>query len=226
MQNNEKFSRIIGYSFKDEILLELALTHRSAATENNERLEFLGDSVLGLVISTQLFSQLPQSDEGILSRLRASLVKGETLSELAKDIGLGDYIQLGSGELKSGGFRRASILADAFEAVIGAIYLDGGIEAATSFILSQFDKRLANIDPNEVSKDPKTLLQEYLQARNQPLPTYTVVLIEGKSHDQTFTVNGEVEVIKQVIQAKGKSRRFAEQQVAEKILDILKNDNR
>jgi len=222
MYSTKKFCQLIGYTFNDIAFLNLALTHRSAATENNERLEFLGDSVLGLVISTQLFSQLPQSDEGILSRLRASLVKGETLSELAKDIGLGDYIQLGSGELKSGGFRRASILADAFEAVIGAIYLDGGIEAATSFILSQFDERLAEIDPNEVNKDPKTRLQEYLQARNQPLPIYTVVLIEGKSHDQTFTVNGEVDVIKQVIQGKGKSRRFAEQQVAQKILDILK----
>ena len=222
MQSTMKFCKVIGYNFNDITFLELALTHRSAATENNERLEFLGDSVLGLVISTQLYSQLATSDEGILSRLRASLVKGETLSELAKDIGLGDYIQLGSGELKSGGFRRASILADAFEAVIGAIYLDGGIEAATSFILSQFDKRLADIDPNEVNKDPKTRLQEYLQARNQPLPIYTVVLIEGKSHDQTFTVNGEVDVIKQVIQGKGKSRRFAEQQVAQKILDILK----
>lgn len=222
MQSTTKFCKVIGYNFNDITFLELALTHRSAATENNERLEFLGDSVLGLVISAYLYSQLSTSDEGILSRLRSSLVKGETLSELAKDIDLGDYIQLGSGELKSGGFRRASILADAFEAVIGAIYLDGGIEAATSFILSQFDKRLANIDPNEVSKDPKTRLQEYLQARNQPLPIYTVVLIEGKSHDQTFTVNGEVEVIKQTIQGKGKSRRIAEQQVAEKILDILK----
>ena len=222
MRNNEKFSRMIGYTFKDETLLDLALTHRSAATGNNERLEFLGDSILSLVISTRLYSQFTMSDEGVLSRLRASLVKGETLSKLAKDIGLGDYIQLGSGELKSGGFRRASILADAFEAVIGAIYLDGGIEAASTFILSQFEKRLAEIDPNEVNKDPKTRLQEYLQARNQPLPIYTVELIEGKSHDQTFTVNGEVEVIKQVIKGKGKSRRFAEQQVAEKILDILK----
>ena len=222
MRNNEKFSRMIGYTFKDETLLDLALTHRSAATGNNERLEFLGDSILSLVISTRLYSQFTMSDEGVLSRLRASLVKGETLSKLAKDIGLGDYIQLGSGELKSGGFRRASILADAFEAVIGAIYLDGGIEAASTFILSQFEKRLVEIDPNEVNKDPKTRLQEYLQARNQPLPIYTVELIEGKSHDQTFTVNGEVEVIKQVIKGKGKSRRFAEQQVAEKILDILK----
>lgn len=219
--STEKFCRLIGYTFNDVAFLNLALTHRSAATENNERLEFLGDSVLGLVISTELFSQFPTSDEGILSRLRASLVKGETLSELAKEIDLGDYIQLGSGELKSGGFRRASILADAFEAVIGAIYLDGGIKEATTFILSQFQERLKSIDPNIVIKDPKTRLQEYLQARNQPIPVYTVVLIEGKSHDQTFTVNGQVEIINQVVQAKGRSRRIAEQQVAEKILELL-----
>ena len=219
--STDKFCRVIGYTFNDVAFLNLALTHRSAATENNERLEFLGDSVLGLVISTELFSQFPTSDEGILSRLRASLVKGETLSELAKEINLGDYIQLGSGELKSGGFRRASILADAFEAVIGAIYLDGGIKEATTFILAQFQERLNNIDPKIVSKDPKTRLQEYLQARNQPIPVYTVVLIEGKSHDQTFTVDGQVEIIKHVVQGKGRSRRIAEQQVAEKILELL-----
>lgn len=223
MYSNEKFSQITGYTFNDVGLLESALTHRSAASDNNERLEFLGDSVLSLVISTELYSKFPKCDEGILSRLRASLVKGKTLSEIAKDIGLGDYINLGSGELKSGGFRRASILADAFEAVIGAIYLDGGIKEAEKFILAQFNGRINEIDPNEVNKDPKTRLQEYLQARNYSLPVYTVVSIEGKSHDQTFTVNAQVEVVNQVIQAKGKSRRFAEQQVAQKILELLKH---
>lgn len=222
MQNSDKLSKIIEYTFIDNSYLESALTHRSAASDNNERLEFLGDSVLSLVISTKLYSQFPDSDEGILSRLRASLVKGETLSELAKDINLGDYIELGGGELKSGGFRRASILADAFEAVIGAIYLDGGLKAAENFILSQFATRLEKLNPNDVNKDPKTQLQEYLQARSLPLPVYTVVSIEGKSHEQTFTVDGQVDVIKQVIQGKGKSRRYAEQQVAQKILDKLK----
>lgn len=224
MLSNEKFFQTIGYTFKDIDLLDSALTHRSAATDNNERLEFLGDSVLSLVISTELYSKFPKSDEGILSRLRASLVKGETLSELAKDIGLGDYINLGSGELKSGGFRRASILADAFESVIGAIYLDGGIKEAEKFILTQFQDRLNAINPDEVNKDPKTQLQEYLQARNHPLPVYTVVSIDGKSHEQIFTVDGQVEIINRVIQGKGKSRRFAEQQVAQKILELLKND--
>ena len=225
MHSNEKFSQITGYTFNDAALLESALTHRSAATNNNERLEFLGDSVLSLVISTELYSKFSKSDEGILSRLRASLVKGKTLSELAKEMGLGDYINLGSGELKSGGFRRASILADAFEAVIGAIYLDGGIKEAEKFILAQFKDRINEIDPNEVNKDPKTRLQEYLQARNHPLPIYTVVSIEGKSHDQTFTVDAQVEVINRVIQGKGKSRRYAEQQVAQKILELLKHDS-
>ena len=224
MQSIEKFTNIIGYNFNNLALLELALTHRSAATENNERLEFLGDSVLSIIISTKLYSKFPKNDEGILSRLRASLVKGETLSELAKTINLGEYIQLGSGELKSGGFRRASILADAFEAVIGAIYLDGGIEKAEAFILTQFEELLNKINPDEVNKDPKTQLQEYLQARNHPLPVYTVVSITGKSHEQTFTVDGQIEILDQVIKGKGKSRRYAEQQVAQKILELLKND--
>lgn len=222
MQSIEKLIQRLGYSFSDATILELALTHRSAATNNNERLEFLGDSVLGMVISIQLYSKFPKSDEGVLSRLRASLVKGETLSELAKDINLGDFIKLGSGELKSGGFRRASILADAFEAVIGAIYLDGGIQEAEKFLLAQFENRLNKIDLNEISKDPKTRLQEYLQARNHPLPVYTVVSIEGKSHEQTFTVDGQVEIINRIIQGKGKSRRYAEQKVAQKILELLK----
>ena len=222
MQNILKLSKSINYEFSDKTFLEIALTHRSAATINNERLEFLGDSVLSLVISTELYSQFPDVDEGILSRLRASLVKGDTLSVLAKEIELGDYITLGSGELKSGGHRRASILADAYEAVIGAIYLDGGMDSAQKFILTQFASRLDLIDPKEVNKDPKTQLQEYLQARNLALPIYTVVSIEGKSHDQTFTVDGKVDVINHVIQGKGKSRRYAEQQVAQRILDKLK----
>jgi len=222
MQNTEKLLKAIEYKFTDTSLLDIALTHRSAATINNERLEFLGDSVLSLVISNKLYSLFPEVDEGILSRLRASLVKGDTLSQLAKEIDLGDYIILGSGELKSGGHRRASILADAFEAVIGAIYLDSGIRSAEKFILTQFLSRLENINPNDVNKDPKTQLQEYLQARNLALPVYTVVSIEGKSHDQTFTVDGKVDVVNSVVQGKGRSRRYAEQQVAQKILDKLK----
>lgn len=224
MDSRRQFLKIIDYIFNDIALLDSALTHRSAAASNNERLEFLGDSVLGLVISTELYKRFPDIDEGVLSRLRASLVKGETLAELAKEINLGEYIQLGGGELKSGGFRRASILADAFEAVIGAIYLDGGIQAVTKFILSQFQTRLNKVNPGEVSKDPKTRLQEHLQARSLPLPVYTVISIEGESHQQTFTVKGQVDVIDYEIKGTGKSRRYAEQQVAQKILDLLSND--
>ncbi|VAW91205.1 Ribonuclease III [hydrothermal vent metagenome] len=224
MDSRTKFLKIIEYTFNDIALLDSALTHRSAASNNNERLEFLGDSVLGLVISSELYKRFVDIDEGVLSRLRASLVKGETLAELAKEINLGEYIQLGSGELKSGGFRRASILADAFEAVIGAIYLDGGIQAATKFILSQYQTRLSKVNPSEVSKDPKTRLQEYLQARSLPLPVYTVIAIDGESHQQSFTVTGKVAVVNSEIKGSGKSRRFAEQQVAQKILDLLIND--
>ncbi len=224
MDSRKQFLKIIEYTFNDIALLDSALTHRSAASNNNERLEFLGDSVLGLVISTELYKRFSDIDEGVLSRLRASLVKGETLAEQAKEINLGEYIQLGGGELKSGGFRRASILADAFEAVIGAIYLDGGIKAATKFILSQFQTRLNKVNPGEVSKDPKTRLQEYLQARSLPLPVYTVISIEGESHQQTFTVKGQADVIAHEIKGTGKSRRYAEQQVAQKILDLLSND--
>ncbi len=224
MVSRTKFLKVIDYIFNNAALLDSALTHRSAAANNNERLEFLGDSVLGLVISTELYQRFSDIDEGVLSRLRASLVKGETLAELAKEINLGEFIQLGSGELKSGGFRRASILADAFEAVIGAIYLDGGIQAATKFIHTQYATRLNKVNPKEVSKDPKTRLQEYLQARSLPLPVYTVISIDGESHQQTFTVKGQVEVIDHEIKGSGKSRRFAEQQVAQKILELLTND--
>lgn len=225
MQNSNDLSKILSYSFNDAALLETAVTHRSYDSKNNERLEFLGDSVLSLVISNELYSRFPDCNEGALSRIRASLVKGETLSELAKDINLGEYIKLGSGELKSGGFRRASILADVFEAVIGAIYLDGGITQAENFILSQFEARLKKIDPDEVSKDPKTQLQEYLQARGLQLPIYEVISVTGKSHDQTFTVEGRVDNVRQVVKGKGKSRRYAEQQVAQKILELLRHDS-
>jgi len=225
MQSILKLSTVFGYSFNYITLLDIALTNRSVMSYYYERFEFLCDSVFSLVISTSFFEKFPDLNEGDFSRLRASLVKGETLSKLAKEINLGEYISLGSGELKSGCYRRASILADAFEAVIGAIYLDGGIDEARRFILSQFQKRLSEINPDDVSKDPKTQLQEYLQARGLPLPIYNVVSIEGQSHKQTFTVEGEVEIVKQVIKAQGKSRRYAEQQVAQQILGLIQNDD-
>jgi len=217
-----KVSQLFDYQFKDENLLTLALTHRSMGSKNNERLEFLGDSILGMVISCELFKRFPNEKEGVLTRLRSSLVKGETLSEIAVELNLGEYIQLGSGELKSGGFRRASTLADAVEAILGAIYLDSyvdfGIKRIEEIILNVFSSRINKCEPGGVLKDPKTRLQEYLQAKNLPLPTYSVVSISGKEHQQTFKVSCSIEGSSNHIVATGASRRKAEQAAAEKTL--------
>lgn len=221
----DKISRIFDYQFKNESLLSLALTHRSMGSKNNERLEFLGDSILGMVISYELFNRFPNEKEGVLTRLRSSLVKGETLSEVAAELKLGDYIKLGTGELKSGGYRRASTLADIVEAIIGAIYLDSkidfGISKVEKIILNVFQSRLNNCEPGGVLKDPKTRLQEYLQSKNLPLPTYDVVSISGKEHLQTFKVSCSIEGFSNHVVAKGASRRKAEQAAAEKALDAL-----
>ena len=212
-----KLSKQLDYYFNDEALLLNALTHRSAGQQNNERLEFLGDAVLGMVIAAELYRRFPDCSEGEMSRLRASLVKGETLSELARDLSLGDYLRLGPGELKSGGFRRDSILADAFEAILGAVYLDSDLATCEALILNQLSERLNNVSPDNVGKDPKTRLQEYLQARHQPLPSYEVVDISGKAHAQTFTVECKVEN-GSVVTAVGSSRRKAEQIAASQVL--------
>jgi len=221
----EKVSQIIDYRFKDESLLSLALTHRSIGSKNNERLEFLGDSILGMVISSELFNRFPNEKEGVLTRLRSSLVKGDTLSEIAIELNLGDFIKLGSGELKSGGYRRASTLADAVEAIIGAIYLDSraesGIQQVEKIILSIFNTRLDNCEPGGVLKDPKTRLQEYLQSKNLQLPTYSVVSISGKEHLQTFKVSCSIDGYPNHVVATGASRRKAEQAAAEKALVTL-----
>lgn len=220
-----KVSELFDYVFKDESLLNLALTHRSMGSKNNERLEFLGDSILGMVISSELFTRFPAEKEGVLTRLRSSLVKGETLSEIAAELNLGEFIKLGSGELKSGGFRRASTLADAVEAIIGAIYLDSYAEHGTNkiekIILSIFNERLNNCEPAGVLKDPKTRLQEYLQSKNLPLPTYNVVSISGKEHLQTFKVSCSIEGVHNHFVATGDSRRKAEQAAADKALNTL-----
>lgn len=213
----------LGYSFSNQALLERALSHRSTGSNNNERLEFLGDSILSYIISAELFKRFPEVDEGGLSRLRASLVKGDTLAAMAKELSLGDYLKLGPGELKSGGFRRGSILADAFEAILGAIYLDSDIDTVQRIVLQLFDSRLNNVDPETALKDPKTRLQEYLQARQLPLPSYEVVEITGKAHAQTFTVSCFIEDLDQKVVAEGSSRRKAEQQAAKMILDRLDN---
>ena len=220
-----KVGQIFDYQFNDESLLLLALTHRSMGINNNERLEFLGDSILGMVISSELYNRFPKEKEGVLTRLRSSLVKGETLSEIAVELNLGEYIQLGSGELKSGGFRRASTLADAVEAIIGAIYLDSrkdhGITVVEKIILNIFISRINNCEPSGVLKDPKTRLQEFLQSRGLPVPAYSVTSISGKEHQQTFKVSCSIEGYANHVNATGSSRRKAEQAAAEKALETI-----
>lgn len=226
MQNSlEKFSKLINYHFNDESLLTTALTHRSANNNHNERLEFLGDAVLGLIISTAIIEKFPRANEGELSRLRASLVKGATLSEVAAELSLGDWIYLGSGELKSGGFRRESILADTLEAVFGAVYVDGGFNCAQDVVLNLFTSRLENVDPARLRKDPKTELQEYLQAQGKSLPEYEVLETLGKSHQQMFKVLCQISAYDLATTGNGLSRRKAEQDAAKLALDkiLVKN---
>ena len=210
-----------GYEFKDQRLLALALTHRSAASFNNERLEFLGDAVLNVVISERLYRQRPSAAEGALSRLRASVVSGATLSEVGAQIGLGDWLNLGPGELKSGGYRRGSILENTLEALLGAIYLDGGHEAAAAVIDRLFGERLHNLPPAAELKDPKTRLQEWLQSQGLPLPDYSIESVSGEPHQQTFTVTCAVEQLRVAGQGQGRSRRLAEQAAAERVLSSI-----
>ncbi len=217
----ERLQRGLGYHFRNEGALQVALTHRSAGRDNNERLEFLGDAILSFVISEELYQRYPRADEGRLSRLRATLVRGDTLAAIARDLALGDYLHLGSGEMKSGGFRRESILADAFEAIIGAIFLDAGIDAARDFILRHLGPRLTEVDTASSLKDPKTRLQEFLQSRRRPLPNYEVISVEGDEHAQTFRVACHVEGISEPLQGVGNSRRKAEQMAAEEALKRL-----
>ena len=218
------FSRRVGHTFDDMALLELAMTHRSFGGQNNERLEFLGDSIVNFVIAEALFERFPQAREGQLSRLRARLVRGQTLAELAREMEFGECLRLGSGEMKSGGHRRDSILADAVEAVLGAIYLDAGMEVTRTRVLAWYVERLESLDLQDTQKDPKTRLQEFLQSRQSPLPRYEVVSVEGEAHDQTFTVECHVELLATHTLGTGPSRRHAEQQAAE--LAILQLDNR
>jgi ribonuclease-3 len=202
-------------------LLEAALTHRSAGGPHNERLEFLGDAVLNCVAAVLVFREFATADEGELSRFRASLVSGETLAAIAADIGLGSQVRLGSGELKSGGFRRKSILADALEALFGAIYLDGGYAAATTVVERLLATRLDKLPSAAELKDPKTRLQETLQARGLPLPVYAVESISGEAHNQLFNVYCVVEALGLKTLGAGASRRRAEQAAAQLLLDEL-----
>jgi ribonuclease-3 len=215
----------LGYEVRDVALFSAALTHRSAARPHNERLEFLGDAVLNLSIAEHLYRGNPQADEGDLSRLRAWLVSSPPLAQTAAQIGLGEVLRLGSGELKTGGFRRESILADALEALLGAIYLDGGLSAAQRVIFELFGERLAHLPDTDDLKDSKTRLQEHLQSRGLPLPAYEVVRTEGEIHAQTFWVRCEVNTLGREATGRGLSRRRAEQEAAALVLrEILDSE--
>lgn len=217
-----KLLDLIGYEFGAPELFQKALTHRSAGSRNNERLEFLGDAVLGCVIAEELFRCYPDAREGELSRLRATLVRRETLAEIAHDLDIGHFIRLGTGERKSGGHHRDSILSDAVEAVFGAIYLDGGFDAARQVILSLYAEKFANVMDIDELKDAKTRLQEYLQSRQQPLPQYDMVEMRGKAHDRSFRVTCTVDVDgTRTTRGEGKSRRQAEQKAAALMLSEL-----
>lgn len=216
---NARLYAALGYGFQQPEALEEALTHRSASAHNNERLEFLGDALLNLIVAEYLFQHYPKASEGELSRLRASLVKGETLADLARELKLGDWLRMGPGELKSGGYRRESILSDALEAVIGAVYLDGGFDACRKLVLHLYRDWLARLPSASELKDPKTRLQEYLQARQQALPVYNVLEIHGEPHAQSFTV--ECVVVGRRTIAIGNSRRKAEQEAARLLLEQI-----
>ena len=211
----QDLAKRLSHAFVNDDLLTQALTHRSLGAYNNERLEFLGDGALNFIIANQLYQRFPKLAEGDLSRLRAQLVKEATLSELAMSLNLGDALRLGEGELKSAGWRRPSILADALEAIIGAIYLDGGCAAAEAFVLGLYAGKLDTIDPKVIDKDPKSLLQELLQSRKIAVPEYTVTLTSGEAHAQQFVVECFIEKHNIRTTGEGSSRRLAEQQAAQ-----------
>jgi ribonuclease-3 len=214
----------LGHEFADPELLVMALTHRSAGSKNNERLEFLGDSIINHIVADALYQRFPRAREGDLSRMRASLVKGDTLAELARELQLGEYLLLGPGERKSGGYRRSSILADTLEALAGAIVLDAGYERCRDCVLRWFGTRLDQLAAGAVDKDAKTRLQEYLQGRGNPLPEYELVAVEGDDHDQQFSVACRLSRPQLVVQGSGSSRRKAEQAAARDALQRLAAD--
>ncbi|RUR13358.1 ribonuclease III [Legionella sp. km772] len=222
MKNDlDPLCRRLNYQFQNKKLLKQALSHCSVGSENYERLEFLGDSILSFVIANELFNKFPLLSEGELSRLRSFLVKGEMLAEIAKELNLGTFLFLGQGELKSGGFRRASILADALEAIFAAIFLDSGINEAQTVILALYRSRLDSADLSYCLKDPKTQLQEFLQAAKHPLPEYTLTKVEGEEHDQIFYVSCKVPGIDKIAYGEGTNRRKAEQISAKSLLKQL-----
>ncbi|QIK81788.1 ribonuclease III [Lysobacter sp. HDW10] len=212
---------LIGHTFKDANLLTRALKHRSAGAEHNERLEFLGDSIVNFLVAEALFKKWPAADEGALTRMRADLVRESSLAAIARTLSLGDRLLMGPGEIRSGGFRRESILSDALEAIIGAIYLDAGIETCKQVVLPWFDPRIAALDPKgDIGKDAKTLLQEWLQARQRSLPVYTLMSETGEEHARTFFVRCQLDD-GLFGEDSGKSRRQAETRAAERVLSQL-----
>ncbi len=223
-----KLKKILNYEFNDLSLLETALTHCSAGNPNNERLEFLGDAILGAIIADELHHRFPEGSEGQMTRLRSSLVKKQTLAKLGRDLELGSYLKLGEGEMKTGGWRRASILENTIEAIIGAVYLDSGFDRCRLFVKDIFKALLGSITLEDIQKDPKTTLQEYLQSQKKSVPSYEVLSSTGKSHEQIFTVSCSCELLPAAIQAQGASRRKAEQAAAQQVLDFIqqqKSDN-
>ncbi len=216
-----ELGRRLNYTFRRPELLDQALTHRSKSATNYERLEFLGDSILGFAISSELYTRYPGLYEGELTRLRASLVNKSTLAALARDLGIGNYLRLGEGELKSGGYDRDSILADSLEAIFGAICKDGSVDETLRVIRHLYSGRLDDLDPHSIPKDPKTQLQEYLQKLSLPTPTYTVREVTGEAHNQNFVVECLVPGINDPVSGQGSNRRHAEQQAAARALDLL-----
>ncbi len=224
----QALEKVLDYEFKDKALLELALTHRSFHGSNNERLEFLGDSILNFIVAELLFKKFSDLDEGDLSRLRSQLVKESTLSEIGAAINIGEYLKLGEGELKSAGWRRPSIMADGIEAIIGALFMDGGIDASHLFITKSYQDRINSINPREIHKDPKSILQEFLQSKKIALPSYEIISIEGEAHSQFFKVNCSISELKLISEGEGTSRKVAEQMAAKVAMKMLKknsNDN-
>jgi len=220
--DHRELTKRLGYAFRDGALLALALTHRSRSSRNYERLEFLGDSILGFIIADVLYDRFPQLSEGELTRLRATLVRRETLATLARELDLGNHLGLGGGELKSGGFDRDSILADALEAVFGAVYKDNGIETARQVVLRRYQPILDSIDPNTILKDPKTRLQEFLQRKSLATPIYNVQEVSGAPHQQRFVVECRVPGLTEAVRGEGSSRRYAEQAAATRACELLR----
>lgn len=209
-----KLERYLGYRFSDKDLLAQALTHKSLSARNNERLEFLGDGILNFIVAESLFRKFPSASEGQLSRLRASLVKQKTLAEIAREKHLSDFLLMGTGELKSGGFNRDSILSDAVEALVGAIYLEQGFGPTQDILATWYGPRLTDLSLDHAEKDAKSRLQEWLQGQQLPLPLYELIEVAGEAHEQSFIVQLELSMLTDVIKATGSSRRQAEQKAA------------